>query len=165
MVVDASGRGFVGDFGFDLMGGGAPASASVKRVDPDGTVTVVAEDLCFPNGSVITPDGGTLIVRESWGNRFSAFEFAADGSLGNRRVWGAFGPEPVGDSVEVLLGQIVVAPDGCTLDAEGHILVADGFGRRPSGLRPVARSSTRSPVRTRWASTPAPSVGTTANSC
>ena len=65
MVVDASGRAFVGDFGFDLMGGGAPASASVKRVDPDGTVTVVAEDLRFPNGSVITPDGGTLIVGET----------------------------------------------------------------------------------------------------
>ena len=88
MVVDASGRAFVGDFGFDLMGGGAPASASVKRVDPDGTVTVVAEDLRFPNGSVITPDGGTLIVGETWGNRFTAFDIAADGSLGNRRVWG-----------------------------------------------------------------------------
>ena len=30
MVVDASGRAFVGDFGFDLMGGGAPASASLR---------------------------------------------------------------------------------------------------------------------------------------
>ena len=165
MVVDASGRAFVGDFGFDLMGGGAPASASVKRVDPDGTVTVVAEDLRFPNGSVITPDGGTLIVGETWGNRFTAFDIAADGSLGNRRVWGAFGPEPVGDSVEVLLGQIVVAPDGCTLDAEGHIWVADGLAGGRSGSRRAARSSTRSPGRTGWASTPARWVGTTAASC
>ena len=92
MVVDASGRAFVGDFGFDLMGGGAPSSASVKRVDPDGTVTVVAEDLRFPNGSVITPDGGTLIVGETWGNRFTAFDIAADGSLTNRRVWACVRP-------------------------------------------------------------------------
>src|SRR5215208_6114545 len=130
LVVDASGRAFVGDFGFDLMGGGAPSSASVKRVDPDGAVTVVAEDLRFPNGSVITPDGGTLIVGETWGNRFSAFDIAADGSLGNRRVWAELGPVPEGDSVEELIGQVVVAPDGCTLDAEGHIWVADGLNPR-----------------------------------
>src|SRR4051795_10750233 len=136
LVVDANGRAFVGDFGFDLMGRGTPRSASVKRVDPDGKVTVVAEDLRFPNGSVITPDGGTLIVGETWGNRFSAFDIAADGSLTNRRVWAAFGPEPVGNSIEELLGQIAVAPDGCTLDAEGHIWVADGFGSRAIRVAP-----------------------------
>src|SRR4029450_8696830 len=96
MVVDASGRAFVGDFGFDLMGGGAPASASVKRVAPDGTVTVVADVLRFPNGSVITPDGGTLIVGETWGNRYTAFDIAADGSLTNRRGGGASAPAPRG---------------------------------------------------------------------
>src|SRR3954454_11051719 len=79
LVVDASGRAFVGDFGFDLMGGGAPSWSSLKRVDPDGTVTVVAEDLHFPNGAVIPPDGGTLVVGETWGNRFSAFDIAGDG--------------------------------------------------------------------------------------
>ncbi|UOY01895.1 SMP-30/gluconolactonase/LRE family protein [Blastococcus sp. PRF04-17] len=130
MVVDAAGRAFVGDFGFDLMGGGAPAPASVKRVDPDGTVTVAADDLRFPNGSVITPDGGTLIVGETWGNRLTAFDIAADGSLGNRRVWATFGPEPVGGSVGELVGQVVVAPDGCTADADGHVWVADGLNSR-----------------------------------
>jgi sugar lactone lactonase YvrE len=129
MVVDSSGRAFVGDFGFDLMGGGAPSTTSLKRVDPDGTVTVVAEDLHFPNGSVITPDG-TLIVGETWGNRFTAFAIAADGSLTDRRVWAELGPEPVGNSVQELVGQVVVAPDGCTLDAEGHIWVADGLNPR-----------------------------------
>jgi sugar lactone lactonase YvrE len=136
LVVDASGRAFVGDFGFDLMGGGPPSSSSVKRVDPDGTVTVVASDLRFPNGSVITPDGGTLIVGETWGNRFSAFDIAADGSLTNRRVWGAFGPEPAGNTLDEWLAHVVVAPDGCTLDAEGHIWVADGFGSRVLRVAP-----------------------------
>src|SRR3954452_19493906 len=136
MVVDASGRAFVGDFGFDLMGGGAPASASLKRVDPDGTVTVVADDLRFPNGSVITPDGGTLIVGETWGNRFTAFDIAADGSLSNRRVWSELGPVPEGDSGQGLMGQVVVAPDGWPLGAEGHVWVADGFGKRVVRVAP-----------------------------
>ncbi|SOE03452.1 SMP-30/gluconolactonase/LRE family protein [Blastococcus haudaquaticus] len=130
MVVDSQGRAFVGDFGFDLMGGGAPRSASVKRVDPDGTVTVVAEDLLFPNGSVITPDGGTLVVGETWGNRFTAFDITPTGDLTNRRAWAELGPVPKGGSVAELIEQVVVAPDGCTLDAEGHVWVADGLNSR-----------------------------------
>ena len=45
----------------------------------------VAEDLEFPNGTVITPDGKTLIVGESWGARLTAFDLQPDGSLSNRR--------------------------------------------------------------------------------
>jgi sugar lactone lactonase YvrE len=134
-VVDEAGHVFVGDFGFDLMAGEAVVRSTLKRVDPDGTVTVVAEDLHFPNGSVITPDG-TLIVGETWGNRFTAFDVAADGSLTNRRVWAEFGPLPVGSTAEELAPQIAVGPDGCTLDAEGHVWVADGFHGRVVRVAP-----------------------------
>ncbi|MGY1712806.1 SMP-30/gluconolactonase/LRE family protein [Geodermatophilus sp. SYSU D00758] len=136
MVVDAGGHAFVGDFGFDLMAGGAPAPASLKRVDPDGSVTVVAEGLNFPNGSVITPDGGTLLVGESFGNRYSAFDLAPDGSLSNRRTWARFGPEPTGSTTEEVIGQLVVAPDGCTLDADGHVWAADAIGGRVVRVAP-----------------------------
>ena len=61
------GRAYVGNFGFDLMNGGFPATTSLFRVDPDGSVTEVADGLMFPNGSVITPDGATLIVGETGG--------------------------------------------------------------------------------------------------
>jgi sugar lactone lactonase YvrE len=135
-VVDAEGRVYVGDFGFDLMGGGAFSTASLKRVDPDGSVTVVAEDLHFPNGSVLTPDGTTLIVGETWGNRFTAFTVAPDGSLGDRRVWASFGPVPQGTAVEELVPQVVLGPDGCTLDADGHVWVADGFNGRAVRVAP-----------------------------
>jgi sugar lactone lactonase YvrE len=130
LVVDAHGHVFVGDFGFDLMGGGDAATASLKRIDPDGTVSVAAEGLQFPNGAVITPDGGTLVVGETLGNRYTAFDLGADGSLTNRRVWASLGPEVTGTSVDEVLGQLVVAPDGCALDAEGRIWAADAVGSR-----------------------------------
>ena len=163
-VVDEAGHVFVGDFGFDLMGGGDIAPTTLKRVDPDGTVTVVAEDLHFPNGSVITPDG-TLIVGETWGNRFTAFDIGADGSLTDRRTWAEFGPLPTATGVEERAPQIVVGPDGCTLDAEGHVWVADGFHGRVVRVAPGGRSSRRSPGPTAWASSPACSAATTAARC
>ena len=52
MVVDANGRAYCGNFGFDLMGGGFPATTNLIRVDPDGSSSVAADDLYFPNGSV-----------------------------------------------------------------------------------------------------------------
>ena len=130
LVVDAAGHVFVGDLAFDLMGGGAPEPTSLKRVDPDGTVTVVADRMWTPNGMAITPDGGTLLVDETLGNRVTAFDLAPDGSLADRRTWAEFGPLPTGDSIGEFLGALDVAPDGCTLDAEGRLWVADGkYGR------------------------------------
>lgn len=136
LVVDDAGHVFVGDFGFDLMGGGEAQTASLKRVDLDGTVTVVADGLHFPNGSVITPDGATLIVGETLGNRYTAWDLAADGSLSGRRVWAQLGPEVTASTTEEVLGQLVIAPDGCTLDAEGHIWAADAVGARAVRLAP-----------------------------
>ena len=66
---------------------------ALLRVDPDGTVTKAAEDMWFPNGSVITEDG-TLMVDETFGNRVTAFDIAADGTLANRRTWAKFGELP-----------------------------------------------------------------------
>ena len=130
LVTDAKGRTYVGNFGFDLMGGGTAAPADLIRVDPDGTVTVAASDLFFPNGTVITPDGSTLIVGETTGNRYSAFTIAADGSLTDHRFWAEFAKLPTAETFGDALGQIVVAPDGCSLDADGHIWVADAMGNR-----------------------------------
>lgn len=136
LVIDEAGHIFVGDFGMDLMGGGEARAASLKRVDRDGRVTVVAEGLRFPNGTVVTPDGRTLIVGETLGNRYTAFDLAPDGSLTNRRVWAQFGPEPTATTAEGIIGQLVVAPDGCTLDAEACIWAADAVGRRVVRVAP-----------------------------
>lgn len=109
MIVDAKGRAYVGNFGFDLHGGATPVPASLILVLPSGEVRVAADNLMFPNGTVITPDGRTLIIGESFAPQLTAFDVAPDGSLSNRRVWA-----PLTSAV----------PDGICLDAEGAIWVA-----------------------------------------
>ena len=114
MVVDGRGRAYVGNFGYDRHKGEPPRTTCLARVDPDGRVTRAAEDLFFPNGTVITPDGRTMIVGETQGHRLTAFDVAPDGTLSNRRVWAQFDD--------------AVFPDGICLDAEGAIWVSDARG-------------------------------------
>ncbi len=120
MVVDASGRAYVGNFGFDLaalFAGGPEAPPFTKapliRVDPDGTTTVATPALSFPNGTVLFPGGRLLVVGESFAGRMTAFDVADDGGLSGGRVWAT------------LAG---VAPDGCCLDAAGAIWIANAGG-------------------------------------
>lgn len=128
MVVDAAGRAYVGNFGFDLMSGADPRTASLVRVDPDGSATVVAQDLYFPNGSVII--GADLVVAETLANRISAFPIAADGTLGERRDWARFGDPPTSTTFAGVLGELIVGPDGICADAEGAVWAADALGNR-----------------------------------
>ncbi|MET0448374.1 MAG: SMP-30/gluconolactonase/LRE family protein [Aeromicrobium sp.] len=136
MVIDSTGRTYVGNFGFDLMGGDDMVTANLVRVDPDGSIAVVADGLNFPNGTLITPDGTTLIVAETTGAGFIAFTIADDGSLTDRRVWGSMGEVPDTTSVMEALGAGAPAPDGCTLDAQGHIWFADAIGARVARVAP-----------------------------
>jgi sugar lactone lactonase YvrE len=135
MVVDAWGRAFVGNFGFDIMAGAPIRTASLVRVDPDGTATVAAEDLRFPNGCVIFPGGGTLVVAETLGGRLTAFDVGADGALSNRRPWAVLSDVPDTDDLGELIAGGGVAPDGMALDAEGAIWVADALGGRALRVR------------------------------
>lgn len=122
MVVDAQGRAYVGNFGFQLDEAlktrGVESviadhpTARLARVDADGSVHVAATDLHFPNGMVITPDGRTLIVAETLAMRLTAFDIGPGGSLSNRRVWAAPGMR---------------APDGICLDANGHVWIANAI--------------------------------------
>lgn len=129
MVVDGQGRAFVGNFGFDLTAGGPVRPTALHRVDPDGHVTQVADDLWFPNGSVITDDGVLLVV-ETFGNRVTAFDLTDGGELTNRRAWATFGPLPNDHRVGPALAGLQVAGDGACLDAEGALWIADALGDR-----------------------------------
>ncbi len=111
MVVDALGRAYVGNLGFDLERQPIePRSTHLVRVDPDGSARSVARDLMAPNGMALTPDGGTLIVGESGAGCLTAFDVDAAGDLSNRRVFARL--EEGG------------APDGLCLDAQGAVWVA-----------------------------------------
>jgi sugar lactone lactonase YvrE len=120
MVVDALGRAYVGNFGLDLDEAiaargfeGVVADHAVARlalVDADGSVRPVADDMHFPNGTVITPDGRTLIIGETLAGRLTAFDIEPDGSLTNRREWASVWPR---------------VPDGICLDAEGAVWIAN----------------------------------------
>jgi sugar lactone lactonase YvrE len=124
MLVDYEGRVWAGNFGFDLMGGAEALTTVLICVTPDGKSRVVADQLGFPNGTVLTPDGRTLIVAETMMNRLSAFTVTGDG-LSERRDWARFGDAPTSTDVGEILKQAEVAPDGICLDAEGAIWVAD----------------------------------------
>lgn len=114
MVVSREGNAYVGHMGFDLFARPRQVMpASLLLVRPDGSVEVAAEDLLFPNGVVITPDGKTLIVAETMGQRLTAYTVASDGTLTRRRVFAE------------LPGR---APDGICLDREGAVWVADASG-------------------------------------
>lgn len=124
MVVGQDGRAWVGNFGFDLHGGASATNAAVICVEPDGSAHVAADGLGFPNGSVLTPGGHTLIVAETLANRLSAFD-VANGKLGERRTWAAFGSAPGSSDVTEIITHAEVVPDGICLDAEGCVWVAD----------------------------------------
>lgn len=109
MVVDAQGRAYVGEVGYDVHGGAPFKAATLTLVAPDGRCSAVDRDLACPNGAVITPDGRTLIVAESLADRLTAYSIEADGTLTGKRVWAAFAG---------------LGPDGICLDAEGCIWVA-----------------------------------------
>ncbi len=104
IVVSRRGDVYVNGFVFAMAEGGAPQPGIIALVRPDGTTLEVASELQFPNGMVISNDGSTLIVSESFAGRLTAFDITPDGDLARRRTW-ADG----------------VAPDGICMDAAGAI--------------------------------------------
>ena len=115
MVVDKKGNAYVGNFGFDLHGGESIKPTNIILVRPGEEPCVVAENVFFPNGTVITPDDKTLIVGETFASCLTAFDINEDGSLSNRRVWA---------DLRLIEEGYNPVPDGICLDAEGAIWVA-----------------------------------------
>ncbi|KXS16146.1 calcium-dependent phosphotriesterase [Gonapodya prolifera JEL478] len=139
MVVDGSGRAYVGNFGFDLptytsqaaarrrlknLAGSLGASdnrpdpvklvdrkpARIALVHPDGRVEAAADGVDFPNGTVITPDGRTLIVAETLGRKLTSYGVdPATGRLSDRRTW----------------ANCEYPPDGICLDEGGGVWAAN----------------------------------------
>ncbi len=131
MVVDGEGRAYVSQFGYDFHHQGEFQKTEILRVDPGGRARAAAGELAFPNGMVITPDGRTLVVGESFGARLTAFDVGEDGSLANRRLFAK------------LEGAV---PDGICLDAEGCIWVASPVSRECLRVREGGEVTDRVPT-------------------
>ncbi len=118
-IVDSRGGMYVSDIGFDFLDPlvDPVPNGVIVYISADGESIVVAGDLFFPSGMIITPDNNTLIVAETLGHRLTAFEIENNGSLKNRRAWAQL--------------QDDVKPDGICLDREGAIWVA---GTGPTAL-------------------------------
>jgi len=129
MIVDTQGRAYVGNFGFDLdsfvaeygveglIDTPGPITTSLALVHPDGSIQRIVNDLAFPNGMVITPDGSTLIVAQTLRSELTAFSIRDDGTVFGRRPW-----------AELMTDSVMIAPDGIALDADGGVWVADALG-------------------------------------
>jgi sugar lactone lactonase YvrE len=119
IVVDGRDNTYVNGSDFDFIGGGEFIPGIIALVTPDGAARQVAGDIAFANGMVITPDGSTLVVAESFASRLTAFDIEPDGGLSNRRVWAE-------------LGQ---GGDGICVDAEGAIWSSVTIDGRPTCAR------------------------------
>ncbi len=108
IVVDGRGNIYVNGMGFRF-GAEEFRPGIIALVTPDGSAREVANGIAFPNGMVVTPDGSTLIISESFAGKLTAFDIAQDGGLSNRRDWAAG-----------------VGPDGICIDAEGAIWTGSG---------------------------------------
>jgi sugar lactone lactonase YvrE len=115
MIVDTEGRAYVGCRAHRERGKPARIDC-VALVQPDGAVELAADEMVGPNGSVITPDGHTLIVAETHAHRITAFDRDRHGRLSNRRPFAVLPDKTF--------------PDGMCLDSSGAVWVGTGFGGR-----------------------------------
>ncbi len=127
MLVDIDGTAYVGNFGFDvytaieeeglesLVLPPGPTTANIAKITPSGEVSVVADELFFPNGMAITPDRKSFVVAETLAMRLTAYDLDENGDLKNRRIFAD-------------LKDQYIAPDGIAMDEEGMIWVANSIG-------------------------------------
>jgi sugar lactone lactonase YvrE len=111
MAVDARGRAYIGNFGYDAMYKGVDPTITtgLAFVDEHRQVRLEGGGLFMPNGIALSPNGKVLIVAETTALQLSAFDIAEDGSLSGQRVFAALPQRP---------------PDGICVDCEGAVWVA-----------------------------------------
>ncbi|HZT44189.1 MAG TPA: SMP-30/gluconolactonase/LRE family protein [Chthonomonadaceae bacterium] len=103
VIADPAGRVFCGTMSTETQRG------SLYRLDTDGAITRVLEDIACSNGMGFRRDGRTMYYTDSERYTIYAFDYdAKTGALSNRRIF-AQNPESEG------------LPDGMTVDVEGCI--------------------------------------------
>jgi sugar lactone lactonase YvrE len=119
MCVDAGGGIYLGNYGWDMLGGGSARPTRLIYISPNREIRWTGDQIWFPNGTVITPDR-RLICIESYGelspegkSRILEFDIGEDGDLENQKVFHTF--------------DNTVICDGACLDAEGALWTGNPF--------------------------------------
>lgn len=105
MAVDSKGRAYLDDVGFRVFEGQPRTPGRLLLVQPDGSATVLEDNLQFPNGIWITQNEQELIFAEGRNQRLWRYRINDDGTLSDKRLFAEFS--------ELL--------DGLTLDVEGAV--------------------------------------------
>lgn len=103
----------------------------VYRLDPDGRVTLLVDDLTRPNGLAFSPDERTLYVANSdpEAARWMAYNVSPDGLLSGGRVFF--------DATDRVRAGLTGLPDGMAVDAAGNL-----FATGPGGVLVFAPDGT-----------------------
>ncbi|MFC7476150.1 SMP-30/gluconolactonase/LRE family protein [Dankookia sp. GCM10030260] len=107
--VDRQGRFLAGSMHMNLAPGAASRGA-LYRLEADGGVTTLAEDIVTANGPCFSPDGATLFLADSPRRVIWRLDYR-DGQARGRAPF-------------IDLAALDSAPDGATVDAAGHLWVA-----------------------------------------
>ena len=125
---DKSGQSFQGpnDFAADAKGGvyftasgpweSEPIVGKIFYMDPKGDIRLVADDLHYANGIVLSRDGMTLFLAESEASRVIQFKVQQDGSLSDRKLFVRIG------QVDPESGSYAY-PDGLKMDKNGNLYI------------------------------------------
>ncbi|QSB21942.1 SMP-30/gluconolactonase/LRE family protein [Curtobacterium sp. 24E2] len=153
LVVDeATGRTYIGAFGYDLYGGEELRPGPLWVLEQDGSFRLAAEGLVFPNSANVLPGTRTLVVSETWGGRLTAFDIEPDGSLTGRREWAAL----PGESRRTAARSTATAPSGSARSTRGSSSGCSRAARSRTGstrrgcVRSTARSGARTAARSTW---------------
>jgi gluconolactonase len=92
---------------------------AVYAVAPDGRVAPLATDLAFPNGLMVTPDGATLVVAETFTGVLH--HYSLDPVRRYRELEPLATLHPAGEGASPT---DVVGPDGMAFGADGNLYVA-----------------------------------------
>jgi sugar lactone lactonase YvrE len=104
---DPDGRFYCGSMAYDQR----PGAGTLYRLDPDGSVHVILDDVTISNGLEWSPNGSLAYYNDTPTQHVALFDYDSGSGLTGRRVF-------------VEISEEDGHPDGLTVDAEGGIWVA-----------------------------------------
>jgi sugar lactone lactonase YvrE len=104
---DPDGRFYCGSMAYDQQ----PGAGALYRLDPDGSVRVVLENVTISNGLEWSPDGSRAYYNDSPTQRIDIFDYDGESGLTGRRPFAEIPAQAGG-------------PDGLTIDEQGGVWVA-----------------------------------------